>query len=126
MKNRRNWLGILVILLVLGIMVIGCELPDEVKIVGVWEDWPVVQELRFNSNNTGSISVMGRGTNTFSYELHGNTIEITGSNGVSYTGNFRIDYDYSNKEDRLIISDVTNLPPLSALYFINSTLKKKN
>ena len=81
MKNKKNWLGILVIVLVFGIMVIGCDngtTSDDIS--GTWSNWCCAdcgeKILIFNngnytlSNRNGPIE---RGT----YRTNGGILTIT-------------------------------------------------
>jgi len=118
----KGWLGILVIVLVFGTIVIGCDIPDEDTIIGVWEEYPVGTSLNFKADNTVIIKLVNWSERTYSYELNDKTLILTFNNEDSYTGN--IQFDYSNKETKLVISGFS-ASPSSAVYYINRTYFKK-
>ena len=125
MVNKKNWFGLLVMVLVLGMMIIGCDFPDEERIIGLWENYPMTN-LSFKSDNTVAIWVTGWGTENYSYELYDKTLELTNKDGIKYTGNFKFDSEYKGSGQgsiyRLILS---NFNAGGHLYFINRTYTKK-
>ena len=125
MKNKKIGLGILVMVLVFGMMVLGCDIPEEPEepeedqIIGVWEDiW--LTSLNFKSDGTVAIWVTGWGTNTFSYELNGKTLVFTDNDGNNNSGTIKFETD-DNRSKLLILSGFS---ASGQFYFINRTYKK--
>jgi len=126
MEKRKNWLGMLIMVMVFGMMVISCDVPEDEKLIGVWKGLPgstaLFNELNFKSNNTVDIWTQARGTKTFSYKLDNNKLRLTDSDGDSNTG--RVKFDYSGGESKIIISGFS-VSIYHHLYSINGTYIKE-
>ena len=120
--SKKGWLGMLIIVLAFGTMVIGCDIPDENSIIGFWEEYPSGTTLNFKSDNTVVIKHINRSAKTWSYELIDKTLEISNSDGDSYTGNYK--FDYSNQEKKLILSGFSATPG-SDIDLLDGTYFKK-
>jgi len=120
MKKKGIYLGVLVMVLVFGMTVIGCDIPDEENIIGEWKKPGYT--LTFKSENTVVIWTTAWGTNISTYGLNGKTLEITDSKGDSYTGAFI--FERVDQESKMIISGF-NAPLGSNLYNINGIYTKK-
>jgi len=122
MAKKVNWLGILAMVLVFGMTVLGCDMPDQERLIGEWESYPMTN-LEFKSDNTVDIWVTGWGTKTFSYEANNKKLTITDNNGNSYTGTISFLYK-TNEKDKLTISGF-NVPTLHHLSYMNRTYTSK-
>ena len=121
MINKRFIWGKLVIVLALGMTVLGCDIPEEDQIIGVWEDlW--LTSLNFKSDGSVAIWVTGWGTETFSYKLNGKTLVFTDNDENSNSGTIKFETN-NNKSKLLILSGFSASGQFS---FINRTYTKKN
>ena len=104
MKNKKLWLGILVITLVFGMMVVGCG--GSSALVGRWAIEPgqptrgIIEDMELLKDGTGIIDKMGvtwktesgriyftasLGASACDYKISGTTLTLTYDNGQSIT-----------------------------------------
>ena len=97
MKNRKNLLGILAIMLVFGTLLIGCS--SENAIVGTWvsDIMGIQSETTYASDGTVTDVSMGM-TTTGTYVVKGKTVTVT------YEGLPPTSFDFEVKGDTLTYS----------------------
>jgi len=122
MKNKLFSLaGILVIMLVFGMTVIGCDIPEEEdSIIGNWVDTGMTS-LKFNTDNTVDVWVVGWGTKTYNFEFDGKTLIITDFDGNSGSGTVR--FETVNEQTKLTIYNFNG--NIGHLFFIERTYIKR-
>jgi len=120
MVNRKNLVEKLVLVLVFGFVVIGCDIPepgDEERIIGEWDAWPMTN-LKFHSDGTVDFWCTGWGTETYNYKLNNNILEITDFNGNSGTGTVRFETVDNIKTIRIynFVSNIGHLAYIERTY----------
>ena len=105
MANKRFWLGMLVMVLVFGMTVVGCDIPEEEdRIIGRWVNWGRTVGLTFYSDGSMFVKITGYVEQNYSYELNGKILKITDKEGNSATGIVR--FETVDKTTKLRISDL--------------------
>jgi len=121
MKNKvLYYLGILV-MLVFGMLVVGCDTPDEGNIIiGEW--YKPGDTLTFKSDNTVAIWTTSYGTKISTYRLDGKILEITDFYSNNYTGT--VSFERVDQKSSMFISGF-KAPVGSNLFTINGTYTKR-
>ena len=95
MAKKILGIGILVIALVFGMTVVGCDNPtnngngQETGLIGTWVTLDGL-EYRFNQDGTFEAYQLGEGTMAGSFSVEDNNLTLNVDEGPSFTGTFSI------------------------------------